>query len=76
MLDAALACGLSYPRAFLSFVGVRIGTATGFKSSPPSEVIEAARAEVASITGTPIDKIDFDAEQSRFHISVARSVGY
>jgi hypothetical protein len=68
MLDAALACGLSYPRALAAWLGVRIGTATGFKSEPPAEVIAVAKSEVFLATQADPLSIYFDREESRFKI--------
>ncbi len=65
MLDAAMACGLPFWRAWLAFIGVRLGTLIGFKSEAPAEVIASAVVRVMEIDGLAVDEVQYSRGECR-----------
>ena len=52
--------GMKAWQAYLIYLGVRIGTHTGFKSSPPDAVVQEARKRYAKYRGVSAARIEFD----------------
>jgi hypothetical protein len=72
--DAAIADGKDRAekirpwQAYLIYLGVRIGTHTGFKSEAPDAIIQEAKKEFATRNGVGIDKLYFDKTHSEIKI--------
>jgi len=52
--------GMKAWQAYLIYLGVRIGTHTGFKSSPPDAIVQEARKRYAKYRGISVQRVEFD----------------
>jgi len=52
--------GLKPWQAYLIYLGVRIGTHTGFKSSPPDAIVQEAKKRYAKYRGISVQRVEFD----------------
>jgi hypothetical protein len=55
-------------QAYLIYLGVRIGTHTGYKSKVPEAIVEEAKKEYAKRGGADIDTLYFHAKHSEIKI--------
>lgn len=67
--DAVIAEGhMKSWQAYLVYLGVRVGTHTGFKSVVPTDVLDQAISEYARRKKVPASRIEFDEKHSELII--------
>ena len=60
--------GMKAWQAYLVYLGVRVGTHTGFKSVVPTDVLDQAISEYARRKKVPASRIEFDEKHSELII--------